>query len=313
MHDHAHDSHGHGHDHDHAPTVTPGNERRVLAAFWITFGFMLVEVAGGWLSGSLALLADAGHMLTDAAALALSYFAFRIGRRAADGQRTFGYQRLEVVAAFLNAAALFLIALWILWEAWQRISTPHEVLAGPMMAVAVAGLVVNLLVLWILSRGDTRHVNLQGAVLHVLGDLLGSVGAIAAAILITLTGWMPVDPILSVLVSVLILRTAYALLKRSLNILLEGAPDGVTPDRITAHLRAAFPQLSGVRHVHVWQITQTHVLATLHIRAAGGTDMADLITRITDELRHEFGISHATIATDWGDPKTDCPLRDSHP
>lgn len=317
MHDHAHGSHdGHDHDHgshDHTPTVTPENERRVLLAFLITFSFMLVEVVGGYLSGSLALLADAGHMLTDAAALALSYLAFRIGRRAADGKRTFGYQRLEVVAAFMNAAALFLIVIWILWEAWKRISTPHEVLAGPMMAVAVTGLAVNLIVLWVLSRGDSHHVNIQGAVLHVMGDLLGSVGAIAAAIVIQLTGWMPIDPILSVLVSVLILRSAWFLLKRSLNILLEGAPESVTPDKVSAHLQATFPEVVRVHHVHIWQITQTHVLATLHVRAHDGTDMADLIARISDELEVEFGINHATIATDWGDDPVDCRFEGAQP
>lgn len=305
-HSHGHDDHGH--DHDHIPKVTPDNERRVLLAFFITFGFMLVEVVGGYLSGSLALLADAGHMLTDAAALALSYFAFRIGRRGADGKRTFGYQRLEVIAAFINAAALFLIVIWILWEAWRRLSQPHEVLAGPMLIVAIIGLIVNLLVLWILSRGDTDHVNLQGAVLHVIGDLLGSVGAIAAAIIIKLTGWMPIDPILSVLVAVLILRNASGLLKRSLNILLEGAPEGVTPEKITAHLLTRFSAVDRVSHVHIWQITQTHLLATLHVRAQKGTDMAALITSITHELEHEFGINHATVATDWGEAPANCHL-----
>ncbi len=212
----------HDHAHDHAPTVTRSNERKVLIAFVITFTFMLVEVVGGVLSGSLALLADAGHMLTDAAALALSYAAFRFGRRNADTKRIFGYLRFEVIAGFINALTLFAIVIWIAYEAWLRFRQPHEVLAGPMLVVAAIGLLVNIVVFWILTRGDSEHVNIKGAALHVRGDLLGSIGAIAAAIVVYFTGWTPIDPILSLVVSVLILRSAWALLKKSLHILLEG-------------------------------------------------------------------------------------------
>ena len=197
---HAHDhGHDHDHDHDHTPTVTSANERKVLLSFFLIFGFMVVEAVGGVLSGSLALLADAGHMLTDAAALALAYAAFRFGRRAADSKRTFGYLRFEVIAGFLNAVTLFAIVAWIAYEAWERLQAPPVILAGPMMIVAVLGLLVNVLVLWIMTRGETDHVNVKGAILHVMGDLLGSVGAIVAAIVIYLTGWTPIDPILSVL------------------------------------------------------------------------------------------------------------------
>lgn len=211
-------SHSHPHqehDHDHAPTVTQSNERNVLIAFVITFTFMLVEVVGGVLSGSLALLADAGHMLTDAAALALSYASFRFGRHHADTKRTFGYLRFEVIAGFINALTLFAIVIWIAYEAWLRFRQPHDVLAVPMLVVAIVGLLVNIVVFWILTRGDSEHVNIKGAALHVMGDLLDSIGAIAAAVVVYFTGWTPIDPILSLVVSVLILRSAWALLKKN--------------------------------------------------------------------------------------------------
>lgn len=308
---HAHNDgdHDHTHEHTHAPAVTHGNERQVLLAFAMTFTFMIVEAVGGVISGSLALLADAGHMLTDAAALALAWLAFRLGRRAADSRRTFGYLRFEVLAGFFNALTLFGIAIWIGIEAWQRLQAPHEVLAGPMLTVAVLGLVLNLVVMWILTRADTEHVNIQGAVLHVLGDLLGSVGAIAAAVIIAFTGWTAVDPILSVLVALLILRSAWRLLANSLHILLEGAPAGVSPDAIREHLRDVAPEVADVSHIHVWSITSGKILATLHATLAEGASPKSASRRIEHELKVRFGIQHATIAIDYDDDHaTVCPL-----
>lgn len=297
-HQHDHDAHP-GHDHAHTPVVTGGNERKILISFFIIFGFMLIEAGGGILSGSLALLADAGHMLTDAAALALAYAAFRLGRRPADSRRSFGYARFEVIAGLVNALTLFGIVGFILYEAMQRFWQPQPVLAGWMFAVALAGMLVNLFVLWFLTRGDTEHVNVKGAILHVMGDLLGSVGAIVAAIVIWLTGWVPIDPILSVFVSLLILRSAWSLLKSTLHILLEGAPQGAEADRITAHLLANVPGLAGVSHVHVWQITSGRALATLRIHPAPGADLRVLTTRTDEILREEFGIEHPTVGIDW--------------
>ncbi len=313
---HEHAGHGHdGHDHDHAghdhtPAVTSENERKVLIALAITGSFMLVEVVGGYLSGSLALLADAGHMLTDTAALALSYLAFRFGRRAADGRRTFGYLRFEVIAAFVNALALFAIVFWIAFEAWHRFTSPTEILAGPMLVVAVLGLLVNLLVLRILTQGsDHDHVNIQGATLHVLGDLLGSVGAIAAAAAIWLTGWTPIDPILSVVVSVLILRSAWFLAKRSLDILLEGAPEGLSADEVETFLRADFAaEITSVAHIHLWQITNKRMLATLSVEPSEGAAFRDLSARIARALQERFEIEHATVALDWSGETRRCSL-----
>jgi len=297
---HDHHSHDH-HDHAHAPTVTGDNERKVLVAFFVIFAFMIVEAVGGVLSGSLALLADAGHMLTDAAALALAYGAFRLGRRAADARRTFGYARFEVIAGFVNAVTLFAIVVWIVYEAYGRFRHPVEILSGPMLAVAVVGLLVNVFVLWFLTRGDTEHVNIKGAALHVMGDLLGSVGAIAAALVIRFTGWTPIDPILSVLVSVLILRSAWKLMARSLHILLEGAPDDVSPAQIERHLVQQVEGVAAVRHVHVWLITSGRALATLHVRPAREADARAVVRAVEAALRERFGIDHATVAIDWAD------------
>lgn len=286
------------HSHSHTPSVTRGNERKVLVSFFIIFSFMLVEAAGGLLSGSLALLADAGHMLTDAAALALAWVAFRLGRRAADSKRTFGYLRFEVIAGLVNALTLFVIVLWILYEAYQRLLQPGEVLAGPMLIVAVTGLLVNGFVLWYLTRGDTDHVNIRGAVLHVIGDLLGSVGAIVAALVIWLSGWTPVDPILSVLVSLLILRSAWGLLSRTLHILLEGVPEHMDLDEIVRHLEQKVDGVAGVSDVHVWLITSGRSMATLRVRPAEGADIGDIVHRVEKELREHFGIEHPTVGID---------------
>lgn len=308
-HNHEHDHHHEqGHDHSHAPAVTSHNERKVLLSFVLIFTFMIVEVAGGVLSGSLALLADAAHMLTDAASLALAYGAFRLGRRNPDAQRTYGYMRFEVLAGFINAVTLIGIFFWISYEAWQRFLDPHVVLAGPMLWVAVIGLVVNIVVFWILTQGDKEHVNIKGAVLHVLGDLLGSVGAIIAAIAIYYTGWTPIDPLLSVVVALLILRSAWSLLKKSLHILLEGAPEHATPDKIKAHLRNAVPQLTDVNHVHVWSITSGRTLATLHVQLADETQAKEVVRQVEFELKKEFDIEHPTVAIDWQDSPQSCSL-----
>ena len=310
---HSHHDHSHDHDHSHAPTVTRDNERKVLLSFSLIFTFMVVEVVGGLMSGSLALLADAGHMLTDAIALALAYLAFRFGRRMADSRRTFGYLRFEVIAGFINAVTLFAIVGWILYEAWERFQQPHAVLAGPMFWVAVAGLLINILVFWILTRGDTEHVNIKGAALHVMGDLLGSVGAVGAAIIIYLTGWTPIDPILSVLVSLLILRSAWKLLGKSLHILLEGAPDNAAPDMVTAHLKETVAGLAEVSHIHVWQITSGRTLATLHVRPVSDGQARTVVGAVERELKSMFSIEHPTVAVDWNDGSAVCSLSAAAP
>jgi cobalt-zinc-cadmium efflux system protein len=319
-HDHSHDhgehSHGEhdhsGHDHDHAghshaPKVSAGNERAVLIGLVLTGSFMIAELVGGYLSGSLALIADAGHMLTDTVALFLAWLGFRLGSRPADAKRSFGYARLEVLAGLLNAITLFALVGWIIYEAVNRLFAPQEVLAGPMFIVAMLGLLVNLGVFRILQSADNDHVNIKGASLHVLGDLLGSVGAILAAIIIWLTGWMPIDPILSVFVSLLILRSGWALLMRTFNILMEGAPEGFDSATLQNGLVEAVPGLARVSHLHVWSLSSGRTMATLDIVLDDGADPAIVTAAIKTALMADYDIGHSTIEIDWAGNGLACP------
>ena len=290
-HDHAHDHHDH----------SGGSRSRIGWAAVLTGSFMVAEAVGGLISGSLALLADAGHMLVDFAGLALAYFAIVLAARPATARRTFGYQRLPVLIAFSNGLVLFFIAAWIIVEAVRRLNSPVEILAGPMLAVAIGGLVVNIAAFFMLHGGDQEDLNLRGALLHVMGDLLGSVAAIAASMTILYTGWTPIDPILSVLVSLIILGNAYRLVKASAHILLEGAPAGVEAAEMRDRLAAAVPGLSDIHHVHVWTIAPKKLAATLHARMAEGTDGALAVRALKRELSSAYGISHATIEIEIGD------------
>ncbi len=297
---HAHHNHEHEH-HSYRGGEGHGNERTVLLGFLLTFSFMIVEAVGGYLSGSLALLADAGHMLTDAVALGLAWGAFRIGRRLADHKRTYGYMRFEVIAGFINALTLIGIVFWIGMEAYERFHNPSEILTGTMLIVAIIGLLVNLLVFKVLSHGDHDHVNIRGAILHVLGDMLGSIGAITAAIVIYFTGWTPIDPLLSIFVALLILRSAWALLRNSLHILLEGAPDNAQPEEIEKILMEHVGGLHSVHHIHVWSITSGKILATMEIRPELGANLPVLVEHVKEVLHEHFQIDHATVAIDWAE------------
>src|SRR5262245_8582738 len=226
---HTHDPHAPDHDHErhsHGGHSHAANERSVAIAGLLTGGFMLAEVAGGVLSGSLALLADAGHMLTDFASLALAWLGFRLTRQPADWRRTYGFDRFSVLVAFVNGVALFAIAAWIVLEAVRRLYEPLQVAGGLMIWVAAAGLAVNVVVFLILRTGDSHNLNIRAAVLHVVGDLLGSVAAVTASIVILVWGWMPIDPLLSLVVALIIVRSAWRVVAESGHILLEGSPPG---------------------------------------------------------------------------------------
>ena len=290
---HDHDHHGHGHHH--APSVSERNLRIVGLAALLTGAFVVVEVIGGVVSGSLALLADAGHMVTDFAALALAWAGFRVARRPATWRHTFGFDRFSILVAFVNGLTLFAIAGWIVWEAAQRLLQPGDVLAGPMFWVAVAGLVVNLVVFAMLQRADPENLNIRGAMLHVLGDLLGSAAAIAAALIIWTTGWVMADPILSALVALLILRSALGLVRDSAHILLEGAPDGIDTREIAADLLEHVDGLEGVSHLHSWSITPERPMLTLDATVAPERPLGPVSRAIKARLRERFGIDHATV------------------
>ena len=290
------------HDHDRGAA---DNERRVFLAMLLTGGFMVAEVAGGIAAGSLALLADAGHMLTDAAALALAWIAFRIGRRPQDARRSYGYHRFQVLAAFVNGIALIGIVGWIAIEAARRLLAPVEVAGGLMLAIAALGLLVNLAAFWILHGGDRENLNMRGAALHVLGDLLGSVAAIVAGLVILWTGWTPIDPLLSLLVALLILRSAWLLVRKSGHILLEGTPDWLDVDRLRAELTAAIPEVEDIHHVHCWMLTSERPLLTMHARLRAGADDYAVLLAIQELLRRDYGIGHATIQLEPAHPADD--------
>ena len=301
-HDHAHD-HGSHHGHSHSPRLsvddTPAarrsKERAIAIATVLTGGFMLAEVVGGVVSGSLALLADAGHMLTDFASLVLAWLAFRLARRPADWKRTYGFDRFSVLAAFVNGLSLFAIAAWIAWEAVHRLLDPSPVLGGLMLWVAAGGLAVNVAAFWVLSRAEGDNLNVRAAALHVLGDLLGSVAAIAASVVILTTGWTPIDPILSVLVVLLILRSAWAVVRESGHILLEGAPTGFDARAVAADLEASVPGVARAHHVHAWSITQERPMATLEVDLAPGAE-ADAVRRaVKARVRETTGMGHVTV------------------
>lgn len=295
-HEHGHDHHGHSHGHAHGA----GNERRVLVALWLTGGFMVVETLGGILSGSLALIADAGHMLTDTGALALAWIAVRLARRPADDARSYGWHRAEILAAFLNGVVMLALSAWIVVEAAMRLAHPSPVLGGPMLLVAVGGLAVNILS-FLMLHGAGGSLNLKGAALHVLGDLLGSVAAIAAAIVILYTGFMPIDPLLSVLVALLILRSAWTVTRDSAHILMEGTPPGLDPDAIASDLVEAVDGVSDVHHVHAWSLTPGQSLVTLHAHLKDGADSHAALSGIQERLGTRFGIGHATVQIERGE------------
>jgi cobalt-zinc-cadmium efflux system protein len=259
---------------------------------------MVAEAVGGVLSGSLALLADAGHMLTDFASLALAWAAARIARRPADWRRTYGFDRFSVLAAFVNGLALFAIAAWITVEAVGRFLQPIEVAGTAMLVIAALGLAVNLAAFRVLhggARNRAEHdLNIRGAALHVLGDLLGSVAAIAAALVIIVTGWTPIDPLLSVLVVLLILGAAWRVVRDSGRILLEAAPAGHDTRAIAADL-AGIEGVENVHHVHLWSISETRPMITLQARLGTGADPAAARRAIRERLDSEHGIGHATI------------------
>ena len=281
-----------GHSHNHSQT---GNERRVFWAMLLTGSFMIAEVIGGIVSGSLALLSDAGHMLSDFVSLALAWYAFRLGHRKPDPKRSYGYHRFQVLAAFVNGLSLFVIAGLITVEAIERLAEPVEVLAGPMLVIAVLGLLVNIASFAILQGGDRRNLNIRGAALHVLGDILGSIAAIAASLIILQTGWMPIDPILSVGVALLIVRAAYTIVRKSAHILLEGTPDDVNPIDLRDKLKSAVPQVADIHHVHVWSLTNERPIVTLHAVIVDGANPDQTLAEIHKALAELFGLRHATV------------------
>lgn len=288
-----------------------GNVRVLRTALLITAAFMLIEAAVGVVSGSLALLSDAGHMLSDAAALGLALLAFKLGERPADTARSYGYQRVEILAAALNGLTLVAIAVWIVAEAVQRLLAPPRVVGWLMLCTALLGLLVNLLVMALMKReADTEgNINMRGAYLHVLGDLLGSAGAIIAGIVMLAFGWYWADPLISLLIAALIAKSGWHVLRDSIHVLMEGTPPQVDLATIVSEIR----QIDGVLDVHdlhAWTITSRSHALSCHIAVSGGltVEQAAKINALVQAAVQKHGIGHVTIQTEplSGCLKTDC-------
>jgi cobalt-zinc-cadmium efflux system protein len=290
-----HGDHGHAHGaHDHGR----GADRRALAlVFALTSTFVIAEVLGGLLTGSLALLADAGHMLSDALSLGIALFAVWLAGRPATPNRSFGYKRAEILAALFNGATLVAISIWIFVEAYGRFFEPPEILGGWMLAVAALGLVVNVAGVMILWRSGGESLNLQGALRHVLADVLGSVGAIAAALVILATGWWYADPIISVLIGLLVLGSSWRLVRDSIDILLEGTPPGIDAGEVGRSM-AGVPGVSEVHDLHVWTITSGFPALAAHVLVGRDEDCHARRRDLEEVLAREYGIEHTTLQVD---------------
>ena len=301
QHEHGHtDGHTHSHAlaHGHSHETTDG--RRLIAALAVISVFMVVEFIGGLLSGSLALIADASHMMTDAVALALAASAHWLSMRPADGKLHFGYRRFQVLAAFVNGIALVVLMAWIVWEAIRRSIDPVAVEWRTMLVIAVLGLIANVIAFRLLHTSATQNINVRGAMLHVIGDLLGSVAAVVAAVVIALSGWTRIDPLLSILVAALIGYSAYRLLRETAHILLEGAPEGIDAGEVARDLASVSGDIEDVHSVQLWQLTPDHPQATLHVRLRNGAATQDTLALVKARLSERFGIRDSTVQIETG-------------
>ncbi|WP_048602050.1 cation diffusion facilitator family transporter [Rubeoparvulum massiliense] len=296
MHEHVHEhQHGHSHHHGHAHHRSM-NQKSLRIALGITSFILIVEVIGGWLTNSLALLSDAGHMFSDAGSLALSLVAFRLATRPPSPDKTYGLYRFEILAALFNGATLFLITGIIIWEAWKRLFAPPEVAGGMMMVIAAIGLVANLLSATVMHRmGDVKeNVNLRGAYLHVLSDALGSVGAILAGLAIMLFQWYWADPIISIVVAVLIFRSAWGLVYETVHILLEGTPSSIEMEQVV-QLLLAIPGVHNVHDLHCWTITSGMDSLSCHLLVDDDVDEQVVLQEAIHRIEEHCKIQHTTI------------------
>lgn len=288
-------------DHHHGPGAHAHHRetgsRRLVFVLAITAAFMVIELVGGLIANSLALMADAGHMLSDVAALGLSVFALALARRPPTPDKSYGYLRIEILAALVNGVTLVVISLLILWQAWQRFRQPEPIEGGLMLGVASAGLLVNVIAAALLHGSSGQSLNVRGAYLHVLGDLLGSVAAIAAAVTIVATGWLPADPLMSCVVAVLILIGSWRLVKESVDVLLEGTPRGIDLQAVRTAI-GAIDGVTAVSDLHVWTLTSGVLAMSGHARIDDLADYNRALADIHRAMHEKFGISHVTVQLD---------------
>jgi cobalt-zinc-cadmium efflux system protein len=312
---------GAGYPHSHADSADVARadrarERGLRLAICVTLGFAVVEAAAGWWAGSLALIADAGHMVTDSFALLLAWFAASLAQRPPSPRLTYGWRRVEVFAALVNALLMLAVVAFLVPAAIRRLQAPTVVQGAGVLLVAALGLVVNLVVLRILHGADRGALNTRGAVLHVLGDLLGSVAALVAGGVILLTGWMPIDPLLSLLIAALILVSALRLVRDALQVLMEAVPGPIDLDGLRAHL-LALPGITAVHDLHVWTLAGDRLLLSAHVGVARIEDWAQVLATCQRSLRQHYGIGHATLQPEppeytrlAHDPACEVPLDD---
>ena len=288
---------GTGHQHSSGRTA---NARAMTIALALTGTFLVAEVIGGILTGSLALISDAAHMLTDTVGLAIALAAIKIGERPADSRRTFGYQRFEILAAAFNAIILFAVAGYILYEGYKRFIEPPQVQFGGMLVVALLGLVVNLIAMRLLDAGKQTSLNVKGAYLEVWSDMLGSLGVIAAAIIIWLTGWVWVDALVAIGIGLWVLPRTWGLLKETVNVLLEGVPEGVDLEAVATALKSV-PGVRDIHDLHIWALSSDSPSLSAHLVLAEGGDGEPVRRAASDVLDQRFHITHVTLQTEASD------------
>ncbi|GGE64729.1 cation diffusion facilitator family transporter [Priestia taiwanensis] len=295
--------HDHAHDHTHG-----ANKKTLIISFIIIASYMVIEAIGGFMTNSLALLSDAGHMLSDAVSLGIALVAFTLGEKAANYGKTYGYKRFEILAAVLNGVTLVLISLYIFYEAIQRFQNPPEVASTGMLIIASIGLLVNIFVAWIMLRGGDveENLNMRGAYLHVISDMLGSIGAIIAALLIIFFGWGWADPLASVIVAVLVLRSGYYVTKSGLHVLMEGTPQNIDMDNVIQTIQNT-KGIQSIHDLHVWSITSGLNALSCHAVVSGQMSIAEseqLLRQIEHDLEHQ-NIHHMTIQLETSTHKHD--------
>lgn len=294
-----------GHDHK------TSNARALTWALALTGTFLIAEVIGGIVTGSLALISDAAHMMTDTIGLAIALAATKIAQRPADSRRTFGYQRFEILAAAFNALLLFGVAGYILWEGYKRIAQPQDIQSLPMLVIATLGLIVNVVAMRLLQDGKSSNLNVKGAYLEVWSDFLGSIGVIAAAIIIWLTGWRWVDPLIAIAIGLWVLPRTWTLLKETVNVLLEGVPDGLDLDAIATAL-GSVPDVTNVHDLHVWALSSDTPSLSAHLVVRAGLTGDTVRLAAVELLTRQFKITHVTLQIETADCRLGNSSTDAH-
>ena len=288
------------HDHSHNnENVNHKNSKLLLWALCITTIFMFIEAIAGVLSGSLTLIADAGHMFADAFSLFLSWFAIRTSRKPKDSEKTYGYHRFQVIATFINGISLLILTIWIIYEALYRIYNPNEVDGKILFYVGITGLAANLIAFFIIRTGDHEDMNIKSAILHVLSDLLGSIAAIISGVIIIFTNHVVADPLLSLFVSLLLLKATFRLISESLHILMEGVPKELNVETIRTELMHLLPEANDIHHIHIWSLKAKKYFITFHITVDNRPNTQDIVKKAKTILHDKYNIFHSTIQVEY--------------